>query len=415
MGVPLNPWRSAATALLLALPVVVLIVPQGTIERSLVPELVFVGAFLLTFVLVLAQAAWHTPAFALTRRQFHPHLIVVLVFFLLLNPMWSLWQGNEPTRVLMTALPFLMLGVYYLFALRRIDAHGAHTLLLMLSLSGVVLALVVVGNFLLSDLSASAMRSTSIEGKRTLTLPLLPMGGVLLTAQAFAARRGWKARALAGAAILVVVAIMMTVTRAMLLAYLAGAAVAVVALVWHGDAALRRRTFQRALAGLAAVGVLTAPLLVQWLDRINPASEGDVGTILGRLDEYSAFTEAFLSSPLLGRGMGHLVTYPSDFDFVLRDIGITVCHSHLFFLAGTTGIVGMALYYALLGSGLADLWRHARRVGGDAARLGSVAGIAGAAVAGILFTLTSTTFTTLSYNLFLAAFLFCARTDWIQR
>jgi hypothetical protein len=46
---------------------------------------------------------------------------------------------------------------------------------------------------------------------------------------------------------------------------------------------------------------------------------------------------------------------------------------------------------------------------------GYVIGMLGAAVAGLLFTLTSTTFTTLSYNLFLAIFLHTSRLNWSSR
>ena len=404
--------RSLATALLCVLPLLVLVVPQGTIQRTLVPELLFVAALLLTVVTSLAQASWLQPPLALRRDQFQPMLLLALVYFLLLNPLWSLHQGNEPARVAMTALPFVMLGLYYPITLQRQNAGLAGRLVLMLAVSGVVLAAVVVGNYFLGDQASTAGRSTGIEGDRTLTLPLLPMAGVLSTAWALAAPKGLASRSWSVAALLIAIAIIMTVTRAMLAAYLIGTAVAAGILLWHGDSATRRRTGRRLLAGLFAVMALGAPLMAQWLDRLDPDSQGDVGTILGRLDEYTAFLDAFIASPLLGKGMGYLATYPSDFDWTLRDTGITVCHSHLFFFAGTTGVVGMVLYYGLLATGLWRLAAKARAVRTDPLRLGAVVGMTGAMVAGVLFTLTSTTFTALSYNLFLAVFLFCASIDW---
>ena len=89
-----------------------------------------------------------------------------------------------------------------------------------------------------------------------------------------------------------------------------------------------------------------------------------------------------------------------------------MCHSHLFFLAGTTGVVGLVLYYSLLAAALVTIWRQAKKAAGNLQQLCLLSGLAGATVAGVVFTLTSTTFTTLSYNLFLAIVIFASRTEW---
>jgi O-antigen ligase len=311
----------------------------------------------------------------------------------------------------MTALPFVLLGVYYLIAMVRFNVRHTRLLVNMLAVSGVVLAGTIVVNYLVSDLSLLAMRSTAIEGSRTLTLPLLAMAGVLTVAYALTAPRGWRAWIATGAAALIFAAILMTVARAMLLAYLVGAALSAILLFSRAPRSLRRTICRRFLWSLLVFGVLALSFAQQWLNRIDPANVGDVATILGRFDEYRAFYNAFTSSPVLGQGMGYVARYPSDFDFVLRDEGITVCHSHLFFFAGTTGIVGVMLYYGLLGTALLKLWRRVPTLG-ESANLVAVCGMVGASIAGIIFTLTSTTFTTLSYNLFLAVLLHCAWFDW---
>lgn len=408
-----TPWPSAAHALLLGLPLVVLIVPQGTTVRTLVPELAFVLYLLATCLLCAVQGAWLAPALAVRRRQFQPFLLVTLTYFLLLNPLWSLWQGNAPGRVAMTVLPFVMLGLSYALALLRPSGAFVVQLVGMLAWSGVMLGLVVVANYLLGGADAGQQRSTGIEGVGTLTLPLLPMAGVLLIARALQVPPGRALVLNGGAAMLMLVAIVMTITRAMLAAYLLGMLVAVLLMLRHAQRPLRRQIVQRLAAGLLLALLASLPMLAPWLERLDPASEGDIGTILGRIDEYTAFWTAFTDSPVLGRGVGYLATYPSDFDWTLRDSGITVCHSHFFFLAGTGGIVGMALYYGLLGTALLRLLHRlpaaARRA---TSRLATAAGLGGAVVAGIAFTLTSTTFTALSYNLFLGVFLIAATTDW---
>jgi O-antigen ligase len=411
MGIFVKFPRSVAVNLLLLLPIVVLIVPQGTIERSLVPEAIFAALLLLATTTVVAEAALRGQLLVFSRQFNHP-IFFLMLFFLSLNSIWSLWQGNDPAKVVMTVLPFTMLGTYLLLVASRLDGTDQSRLLQMFGLSGVLLAVAVIVNYLVGDLSAFAMRSTGIEGQRTFTLPILPVSGVLLTAWALSASSRKQAYLSAAASMMVVTAIFLTVTRAMLLAYLLGSILGVVYMYRYGDQKLRRQIVLRGSAGLAIVGFLTLPVLAQWAERVNPESTGDVATILGRLDEYAAFLEAFLESPIVGKGVGYVATYPSDFDHTLRETGITVCHSHLFFFAGTTGILGLILYYGFLTIGLRDLWRQAKHLRNDADAIGEVAGLAGAVVAGIVFTLTSTTFTTLSYNLFLAIFLYRARSGW---
>jgi O-antigen ligase len=208
----------------------------------------------------------------------------------------------------------------------------------------------------------------------------------------------------------------MTVTRAMLLAYAAGGTLVVWQLASRGVNRRQRRRMVRIIAVLAiAFIVLALPFAESWLGRIDPESVGDVATILGRLDEYAAFVEGFLDSPIFGRGLGHSFIYPSLFDLTLSEVGITVCHNHFFFLAGTTGLVGIALYYSVFVVGMVRHWRVANGTSLGRETQGYVIGSLGAALAGMLFTLSSTTFTTLSYNLFLAIFLHTAQVDWSAR
>ena len=404
----------AAKALLFAMPLAVLVVPQGTVERSLIPELSFIVFMLLTLTTALAQASWERPAFSVPIRLFNPLLLVSLCFLLLLNPIWSLWQGNQLGRIVMTTLPFTMLGVYWMFALIRPNAADVRLLLACCGVAGTLLGCAVIGNFFIGDTSSSAMRSTGIEGSRTLSLPGLPMGAVItfalsLSSPSKAQRRRWGLMTLICAT-----AVLMTVTRAMLLSFLLGCVVTFFLIYRRADAPTRRGIGRALVLGLIVTIAIGAPMLSSWLDRLDPANEGDVGTILGRFDEYSAFLEGFAAAPLLGQGMGHVFTYPSDFDWTLRDSGITVCHSHLFFILGTCGLVGVGLYYSLLAS---TLWRLLRKAGLrhlDITSIGVLAGAAGSFVTGVVFTLTSTTFTTLSYNIVLAVLMLVAQTRWVD-
>jgi hypothetical protein len=200
----------------------------------------------------------------------------------------------------------------------------------------------------------------------------------------------------------------------MLLSFLLGCVVTFFLIYRRADTPTRQGIGRALVLGLILTIAIGAPMLGSWLDRLDPANAGDVGTILGRFDEYSAFFEGFAAAPLLGQGMGHLFTYPSDFDWTLRDVGITVCHSHLFFILGTCGLVGAGLYYTLLASTLWRLVRHAGRRHQDITSVGVLAGAAGSFVTGVVYTLTSTTFTALSYNLVLAVLMLAAHTRWVE-
>jgi hypothetical protein len=413
---PLVPLRRGADQLLLLLPLVVLIVPQGTITRTFFPETAFAAFLVVTALTVFVRSALKGQFLSFPRSKINGPLLLLLAYLLLLNPLLSFVYGNEVQRVVITALPFLLLIVYYLISVERFSVTQTKRLVLAFGLSGVVNSAVVVGNYFVGDTSAVGMRSTVIEGSRTLTLPLIPMTGVLFFSLLLTARHARSVLIFTVLAAVCVVAILMTVTRAMLLAYGVGAVLVLwMLIIGKSDGCQRRRALARLGFFAVAIVFLALPFVAPWLSRLDAGSEGDVATILGRFDEYAAFLEGFFHSPIFGVGLGHLFVYPSAFDLTLSEQGITVAHSHFFFLAGTTGLVGVLLYYTVIGIGIARHWKSSKKVWKEDGTKGYVIGLLGAAVAGLLFTLTSTTFTTLSYNLFLAIFLHSSRLDWSAR
>src|SRR5262245_862636 len=130
--------RPPGTALLLALPILVLIVPQGTVERSLVPESAFVLLLLLTVTLVLAQSGFRSPSYSIRADYANPLMLLTLTYFLLLNPAWSFLSGNDFVKITMTAIPFVLLGTHYLIAALWFDIPRTRVLVAMLAVSGVI-------------------------------------------------------------------------------------------------------------------------------------------------------------------------------------------------------------------------------------------------------------------------------------
>lgn len=401
---------------LLWLPLIVLIVPQGTITRTFIPETIFAAFLFATMLAIFLRALQIGRGLAIRRSKINSPLLILIFYFLFLNPLLSVLYGNDFQRIMLTALPFVMLVVYYLISMQNLGVIQTRRLIMAFGISGVIISGMVVLNYFLGDTSATDFRSTNIEGSRTLTLPLIPMAGVLFLSLVLTTQRRRTMIVYVALAAICIVAVIMTVTRAMLIAYIVGVAIVLWRLTSGSSNHQRRRVLKLVTIFTVLVVLLAIPFFSSWLNRLDSGNEGDVATILGRFDEYSAFLEGFYSSPIFGQGLGHLFFGRlSLYDLTLSENGITVCHSHFFLLAGATGLVGMLLYYTVIGAGIVRHWRVSKKMPSVDDSRGYVIGMLGAAVAGFTFTLSSTTFTTLSYNLFLAIFLHTSRLDWRAR
>jgi O-antigen ligase len=166
---------------------------------------------------------------------------------------------------------------------------------------------------------------------------------------------------------------------------------------------------------VGGVALAAAAILYQsassWEARLDPSVAGNSGTVIGRVDEIRAFLAAFRESPVLGKGLGYRFSDPGSFDFSLA-FGIFVPHNHFAFVAGTMGIVGLALYYGVLVSA----WRRSRAISKrrnlDPEYRRTMIALVASLGTGFLFTLSSTSFTTLSYNLLIAVIVFASRLRW---
>jgi O-antigen ligase len=391
----------------LAVPVFVLLVPQGVQgSRTWVLESIFILACLLPLMLVLLRVVLGRAT--LPKQLWNPVLAIALVYFGVINAGWSLLRGNAPGNVATVVLPFVLLGLYYLFAFHKISLREAQRLVVALIVSGVLLAGVVIVNFFVADLTAYDMRSAQIEDDRNLALPLLCMAGVLAATYALLARSITSLLMATIASLAIVVAILMTVTRGLLISYVLGLLVVAGVLVIWSPGGVRRTVIVRLGVGLGLGFLCALPFVAAWLVRLDLGNERDFVTIAGRLDEYAAFGSAFLASPIIGVGMGTVIVDPTSFVNPLGFEGITRCHSHLFFFAAMTGVVGVVMYYSLSIAALLKLFRACRRNEVARERLPAAAGMFGAGVAGFVYTASTTMYTTLSYNVFWAVLIYFA-------
>jgi hypothetical protein len=246
--------------------------------------------------------------------------------------------------------------------------------------------------------------------------PILPMGAVAaFTLLLF----GHQHRPRYGLAFLLCsLAAVLTVTRAMVLVMLVGCILAILSTPFVRAAGRQgggMGAVIRAVLILAAGAFASTPWWGTWAQRISPDSTEDIGTLVGRLQEIEAFLQAFYGSPLLGRGLGSRIYNFESIDLALQLGGLTLPHNHLAFFAGTTGLVGIVLYYSVVLSAPLRLCMSALRgrVSPEHGPMALALGLAG--LVGIAFTLSSTTYSTLSYNLTLSIVIFASRTLPVDR
>ncbi len=398
-------------------PVVLLLFPQGTKQRNGIPEAIVACFTLVTLALVFFASIDAAVPLGLRRRALHPMLLLLLLYLLVLSPCWALVHGAAPFTVLVTVIGFAFLGAHHLLALSRAGRNDAHVLGNNIVVAACVVALLIitVGG---APEGAQTSRATGIAsgGARTLMYPILPMGAVaaftlLLFARHLRARYGL-------AFLLCTVAAVLTVTRAMILTMLAGCVLAVLATPFIRTAATQGHRLGALLRAVLIMGTGTlasVPWWSTWAERISPDSVDSVGTIVGRFEEISAFLLAFVDSPLLGRGIGSRIFNSESIDLALRLEGLTLPHNHLAFFAGTTGILGLVLYYWVVLSAPFGLCMAVlrRRVPLADAPMSLALGLAG--LVGVAFTLSSTTYSTMSYNLALSIVIFASRTFPLDR
>jgi O-antigen ligase len=394
----------AAVRLFLWAPLLALLVPQSTVERSLVGPAIFGIIMSVAAAMSLLSSRRYLDRFSV--RGLHIILLVALIYFLPVSSTWSLLNGSAVSDLLTVCVPFCMWFAYYLLLIKDVSFDDLYASVSSVIASGVVLAALTILVDLTGDLSSSEGRATSLFGFMTLIVPAYAMSGVLAFARLIVSERG--ARLLPGLAFgIIVYGMLLTVTRGLFLGLLIGClTVYVLALIANGRLRFGRALFLPIVAAPLAALLFATTTTSSWTDRLDPSNDTAVQTILGRLDEIQAFSLAFEDSPIIGQGIGARIVYPSEFDDELAWPGLTIPHNHLAFFLAKTGVVGAFLYYGLFARGLSRLTRGLRQTNMTRKRFGIAVGFVGAIIAGLIFTFTSTTYTTISYNAFVAIFLY---------
>lgn len=402
--------RSLTLMLLYALPAMSLLVPQGTRERTYVRETIFAAlVFGLAFGIVLRSVLLRLKT--VPRKLLHPLLLSFLSYILVFSPLVSLSGGSSLRDVLITALPFGILGFYYLYVVRDVSEQHFLPMIDGWIIAGLLQCGLVIFAFATSTRDETGYyRATGIDigGQQALVLPVLAQGALFAMARGMLTEQSRRRLLYWLAFGTYAVATLMTVTRALALVILIGMMVAFAAI-----ALVLRRTrplFITSLVLAVPVAATLPYLIPMWKQRtLDPA---EFNTVLGRLDEIRASFTAFAESPLLGKGVGHRLVYPSVWDLILSTDGIMNPHNQVAFMFAIGGLVGAALYYWLMldtGVRAALLLKRHRT---DIELFSGVLGLLIALIAGVIFTLTTTMYSAISYNVFLAFIIYFVRRLW---
>lgn len=387
------------------LPLVSLIVPQSTIERTWIPEIGFVA-------LCAGLLATRTIRVAVVPERKSPYVISVqvwafLAYFCFVSPAYAYFNDASPLVIVTSVAPFALWGLPLLYKASSFRSADLEVVMYAFIASGVVVATAVMWVAVESGGVSSTLRATGTVN-RTLSLPVLPMAAVAAYALYLTHPRR-KVRTFAGIECLACcVGVALGVTRGMLLGVVCGG-LTVVAVhlrrkqLWGGSIATY---IVSGAAGAAALSV-SSTFVTAWTDRFAMHEEGNLSTVLFRLDEIRAYLNGFVASPIVGLGLGHKFSAPSRFNLMLN-YGVTNVHNHFAYIAGCTGVVGLYLYYSLLWRTLKTMGGWALHGAGKPESCSLALAFGAAALTGLVFTFSSTTFTTIGYNIFLGSMIFFA-------
>lgn len=390
-----------------------LLVSHGTLQREYLGEATFaaIGLLTLTIGIVTSKKIGAELRMTIVERTC---VSLLLLYMIILNPLGSILAGNDPLKVVTVVAGVSMLSVFFLFRIYRVTADAFQSFMISFIFLGMINSLQVIYNYLVggsADLGRSTLLVSGIS-TMTLTLPFLPMTAVAALSLIVAANNRKLYAAAVAIFVVTVIAMALTVTRAMYIATAAGffCALLLFSLVMRISvvSSLQKLVF------LASVFIFLITMFSDVADSMlgaildRPFDQGSTidNTVLGRLDEYQAAWIGFAESPITGQGAGYLFFYPSEYDLILSYLGTATPHNHFFFVLGTYGAIGVLLYYGfifLVGRRVVlDLLNYKNALSKDNAVW--LATGASVFVAGFVFTLTSTTYLALGYHLFLGGF-----------
>jgi len=195
----------------------------------------------------------------------------------------------------------------------------------------------------------------------------------------------------------------MLIGGGLILTFSRGAAVAAVAVLAIG-VVLRMLPLRVAVVGILGAAMLVA-VYPEFVTRVSTvvevsdlggssASEAPDSALRGRAAENAAAFAAFADQPVFGLGPGQ---FPSNYERYARKVGVEDLHAtdrraHSLYLAmlAEVGIVGTALFLAVIAAVVAPLlrvWRRSTNTADMAIAVGLLLGLAGYLVAGLFLDL----------------------------
>ena len=379
--------------------------PQGSSNRYWIAESFFIATLILGIALLAISISYDKK---ITLNKIDLVVIFLLLYMIICNPLISVIKGSSIENILLISLPFLLIGSYFLFKHFISSIKEYHLISNLFVVCAITICIGVYYSYLNIGIGLSSFsRPTGIEGVMTFTLPILPIACVMTFSRVLTSLTKRKLFINLILFVFIFIAILLTETRGLFLSSLSGILLFLIFFVFQAPKGQQLKAYF--LVGFLFINIVAFTILfgIGLLERFVDEGDREIVTILGRLDEFNAFYNGFQENKIFGKGLGSVFEGYSEFDLSLNLDGLTTCHSHLFFILGTTGIVGAILYYVPIflsiyillikpNSKINKLFNSELQI------------VACAFSAGFIFTLSSTTFNSVVYNLFLGFLLYSA-------
>ena len=382
------------------LPIASTIVPQGTLVRYYIGEIIFLLFFAFTFFLAIISIFQVRKAIVIKTPKIMNTILRYILYIFLINFPLALIAGNSFQGIFIGLLPSLCLTYSYLLINCKTKEFIIPKILNNFQLSGLLISFIIITSYFFIGIDPDLGRITQLKGIGILVLPIILIAGSIIFSKIIIETKKSKKVLLTVQFILVCFSVLLTGTRALIVSLLIGC-------ISNYIFFAKKSNLKFNVGNIFFILIILATLAFNsnyFLSRFNLGEIENLLTGLGRIEEYYAFFDSFKISPIIGKGIGAIISRENLFDSALVE-GITIPHSHFFYHLGITGIVGIVFYYHIF----LRIFNHLNNIkkfkNSDMALC--YGSILGGITSSFIFTLTSTTFNSPSYCLFISFSYYC--------
>ena len=382
------------------LPIAATIVPQGTFVRYYIGETIFLLLFAFTFLLAIISIFQVRKAVVIKTPKIMNTILRYILYIFLINFPLALIAGNSFRGIFIGLLPSVCLTYSYLLINFKTKKFIIPKILNNFQLSGILISFIIITSYFFIGIDPDSGRITQLKGIGILVLPIILIGGSIIFSKIIVETKKSKKVFLIVQFIFLSFSVVLTETRVLIVSLLIGCICSYIFIASKSNLKFK-------VGNIFLILIILTTLLLNSSDYLSRFNLGEIENItsgLGRIEEYYAFFDAFKISPIIGNGLGTIISRENLFDYSLAE-GITIPHSHFFYHLAITGIVGIVFYYHIFLRIFYNLNKIKKFKNSDMALC--YGSILGGITSSFIFTLTSTTFNSPSYCLFISFSYYC--------